>query len=114
MRNDSPDGLWGKHEVGMTAVAICKACEAVKSWNLAFVVPGYDHDTHAEHVGLTWLIAAGALRAVPCWSSRWVVTRSFVERMAPRCEGLPDELPEDHGLVLPDLGYPREGRLVLR
>jgi hypothetical protein len=101
MKIDSPDGLWGKHECGMAAVAICKACEANGSWNTCFAVPPHSPGNDSwKHVGFTWLIMFGALRPVPCLSAYWVVTKDFLATMAGRHD-LPDALGANHGLYLP-------------
>lgn len=98
MKNACPDGLYGKHECGIVAVAICKACERAGSWNVMFTVP--PRDDYERHVGFTWLILLGALRPVPTMSSHWVVTEDFLGVMKGR-HALADGLGECHGLRLP-------------
>ena len=84
MTNDNPDGLFGKHECGVCAVAICKACESASTWNVCFEVPNRGEP---HHIGFTHLIHNGHLRPVPACSFAWVVSKSFLERMSGRHEG---------------------------
>lgn len=119
MTNDSPDGLFGKHELGMVAIAIVKACERAGTWDICFRVPpdaiGDDRKRPMAswHLGFTHLIHRGYLNPVPCLGACWSVGQAFVDYMNGRHE-LPETLAPGHSIAGPERStfYPPVGRLA--